>query len=397
MKILLLAPHPFYQERGTPIAVDLLLRVLSERGDTVDVLTYHEGDPRAYPNVTTHRIPRLPFVRDIRPGLSGKKLLCDAFLALRALRMARGRRYDLVHAVEESVFIAMLLRRFFRTPYVFDMDSSMPLQIVDKAPHLRFLLPFMTRCEAAAVRGAAAVVPVCEALERQAETYGAKQTVLLQDVSLLDPGRSLPPRDLKRELNISGACFLYLGNLETYQGIDLLLESFALLAQAHPGCGLVIAGGQPADIEKYKQKSVALGIGAAAHFIGPQPLRHMESLFAGADILVSPRTQGSNTPMKIYSYLDSGRPILATRLPTHTQALDDSVALLAAPQAEDFSAAMGELAGDAALRTRLATAARARALAKHSFGAFRYAARSLYNSLERDVCGQNSTRTQSPS
>ena len=33
MKVLVLAPHPFYQERGTPIAVNLVLRALSARGD----------------------------------------------------------------------------------------------------------------------------------------------------------------------------------------------------------------------------------------------------------------------------------------------------------------------------------------------------------------------------
>ncbi len=36
MKILLLAPHPFYQERGTPIAVRLLAETLAEDGHTID-------------------------------------------------------------------------------------------------------------------------------------------------------------------------------------------------------------------------------------------------------------------------------------------------------------------------------------------------------------------------
>ena len=70
MRILLLAPHPFYQERGTPIAVDLLLRVLSRRGETVDVLTYAEGAGRIYPGVTIHRIAPLLFTRGTRPGFS---------------------------------------------------------------------------------------------------------------------------------------------------------------------------------------------------------------------------------------------------------------------------------------------------------------------------------------
>jgi len=48
MRILFLAPHPFYQDRGTPIAVNLMLQALSERGEEVDVLTYHEGRNVSY-------------------------------------------------------------------------------------------------------------------------------------------------------------------------------------------------------------------------------------------------------------------------------------------------------------------------------------------------------------
>ncbi len=80
MKILLLAPHPFYQERGTPIAVDLLVKVLSDRGDQVDILTFHEGENREYPNVSVHRINPLLKIKGISPGFSLKKLYCDLIL-----------------------------------------------------------------------------------------------------------------------------------------------------------------------------------------------------------------------------------------------------------------------------------------------------------------------------
>ena len=66
----MLAPHPFYQERGTPIAVDLLLTALSKRNAQIDVITFHEGQDRFYPHVTLHRIPRLPFIKGVRPGFS---------------------------------------------------------------------------------------------------------------------------------------------------------------------------------------------------------------------------------------------------------------------------------------------------------------------------------------
>ena len=388
MNILLLAPHPFYQDRGTPIAVDLLLRALSARGDCVDLLTYHEGEDRQYPGVTIHRIAAPFGIRNLRPGLSAKKIVCDLYLARSALALARRRRYDIVHAVEEAVFIAMFLRRRFGLAYVFDMDSSMPLQIADKHSSLKFLLPWMRRCEAAAVRGAAAVAAVCDSLADIARSCGAVRTVVLRDISLLDPSGSGPARNLKSELGIGGTCFLYLGNLESYQGIDLLMESFARLRRDDSAAALVIGGGNREDIEKYRRKAAELGAGPAVHFIGPQPLCQMGSLFRGADVLVSPRTQGGNTPMKIYSYLDSGRPVLATRLPTHTQALDDTVAMLASPDAAAFAAAMERLVSDSALRAQLAEAARARALARHSFGAFRAVVLRLYGDLQAELESQ---------
>ena len=46
--VLVFAPQPFFQERGTPIAVRLLVEELADAGYTVDLLTFHEGEPFAY-------------------------------------------------------------------------------------------------------------------------------------------------------------------------------------------------------------------------------------------------------------------------------------------------------------------------------------------------------------
>jgi len=57
VKILLLAPHPFFQARGTPLAVRTVLEFLSGRGHHVDILTLHEGEDLALPNCRIHRLP----------------------------------------------------------------------------------------------------------------------------------------------------------------------------------------------------------------------------------------------------------------------------------------------------------------------------------------------------
>ena len=145
MKILLLAPHPFFQARGTPIAVRNVLEFLSERGHSVDVLTYAEGTDVQIPNCKVHRIVRVPGVRNIRPGFSIKKVFCDLLMGAACLRMMRRTRYDLVHAVEESAFIASLMRRLSGVPYIYDMDSSLAEQMVETYPSLGFCFPAFRR------------------------------------------------------------------------------------------------------------------------------------------------------------------------------------------------------------------------------------------------------------
>jgi glycosyltransferase involved in cell wall biosynthesis len=380
MKVLLLAPHPFFQERGTPIAVDLLLQTLSARGDIVDLLTWHVGDDRAYPGVTLHRIPAIPGIRHVRPGFSFAKLVCDAVMTLKALRMAFTTRYDLVHAVEESAFMALLIRFFRGTPYLFDMDSSMPLQIVEKHPGARFMLPAMQGLESLALRKAKGVVAVCDSLAELARTAGAARVTLLRDVSLLpddqDPALAPPA------FSMPGTVFLYIGNLEHYQGIDLLLESFARALRQNADLSLAIVGGTPPDTAACAEKAKALGLGERVRFFGPRPVPDMAALFASAHVLVSPRIAGNNTPMKIYSYLDSGKPVLATDLPTHTQALTPDVALLAPPEPAPFAQAMLKLAADPVLRQSLGSKGRALARALYSRPAFTAAVRALYDHLQ---------------
>ena len=70
MRILVVAPQPFYQERGTPIATRLLLEALQAAGHSVDVLTYHVGDDPKIPGVRVFRAPAVPFVHDVPIGFS---------------------------------------------------------------------------------------------------------------------------------------------------------------------------------------------------------------------------------------------------------------------------------------------------------------------------------------
>ena len=381
MNVMLLAPQPFYQERGTPIAVDMVLKVLSERGEQVDVLTYHEGADLRYDGVSIHRTFNVPFIKGIRPGFSWKKLICDGLMLIQAIHMASRRQYQLIHAVEESVFIALVLKWMFKFPYIYDMDSSLRQQMIEKSYLFSpFAFP-LKLLEKLAVRNAAAVVPVCDALAEYIVQHQPKWVVILRDVSLLQEEEHPNPVNLRAELGITGALLMYVGNLEAYQGIDLLLESFALALTKESWVDLVIIGGKLADIEKYQQKCWRLGIDENVHFLGPKPLADLANYLAEADILISPRVKGQNTPMKLYSYLHSGKAVLATNLSTHTQVLNGDLALLADPAPEAFSRGMLHLINHATLRSNLGTAGKKLIEGRYSFSAFHEKLNSLYTWL----------------
>lgn len=397
MKILFLAPQPFYQERGTPIAVRLLLRALSERGDQVHLLTFPEGEDVDLPGLTVHRIDPWPKVTGVRPGFSLKKVYGDLFLSVEALQMARQIDPDVIHATEESVFLAQALRKILRVPFVYDMDSSMSDQIVDRFPSVQPFRSWMERLEGSAVRAAHTVVPMCDALAQSAQRFGARNILVLRDVSLLgsENGDEKEPISVLRlredERLRDGKIVLYVGNLEPYQGIDLLLEAFQRAHELDPSARLVVVGGIPAHVEAYTRRAVDLGLEERVVFTGPQPVGHLSALLAQADLLVSPRTQGENTPMKVYTYLDSGVAVLMTDLPTHTQVANREHAGLADPEPRPFGEEMAALLGDDARRRALAAAAKDLIRREHSYESFRRRVHELYGSLEAELAGPEPT------
>ena len=395
MKTLFLAPQPFFQERGTPIAVRLAVQVLAQRdGDQIDLLTYHEGEDVTIPNVTLHRISAPSWLKGIAPGISIKKLICDVFYLFKAIKMVKAskERYQLVHAVEESVFIAWLIKQLYGIPYIYDMDSSLAMQVTEKWYLLKPFRPLFELMEKLAVRGSTAVVPICDALAVIADRHGSKDTQILSDISLLDlEAAGKGDINLKAEVNLKpdDLIILYIGNLESYQGIDLLIDGFAKVSSDCPNAHVVIIGGRDEHIKKYKDKSNLLGISKQVHLIGPRPVSNLADYLLQADILASPRTKGNNTPMKIYSYLHSGTPIVATRLRTHTQVLDDEVSELAEPTPGSFAKALSNLLTDQGHRMKVGESARKRAEEKYTFEAFSSQLNEIYDRVGARIGGSD--------
>ena len=99
-------------------------------------------------------------------------------------------------------------------------------------------------------------------------------------------------------------------------------------------------------------------------------LRKFRRILLAADLLVSPRSRGTNTPLKIYQYLRSGKVIVATRLLTHTQVLNDETAILTGTSPSEFADGILAALADPSRAARIGRQARQLAETKYSYEAY---------------------------
>jgi glycosyltransferase involved in cell wall biosynthesis len=357
----MLAPEPFFEPRGTPFSEYHRIKALGELGHSVDLVTYPIGADVSLPNLRIIRTGGVPFVRRVPIGPSAVKLLLDCRLALTAWRVARRGGYDLVHSHEEAGFFGVWLARRIGVPHVYDMHSSLPQQLSNFHFTLgRWLLPVFQRLERRAIDQSQAVITICQELQDQVAAFGAgERAILIENVmgGQTDEPPTMSGAGVRARWGIAAdsPVALYTGTFEAYQGLDLLMEAAAIAGRTHPTLQVLVAGGEPRQVQAATEKARALG--APMVFAGQQPAHEIPAFIDACDILVSPRIAGTNTPLKIYSYLQSGRPILATNLRTHTQVLDDTVARLVTPEPGALAEGLAELLGDPDRRRQLATAA----------------------------------------
>src|SRR5204862_2046485 len=102
MHILMIAPEPFFEPRGTPFSEYHRIRALLDLGHTVDLVTYPFGKDVQLPGLRIFRAARPPFVTRVKIGPSASKLFLDLTLAATAIAQARRERYDAVHSHEEG-------------------------------------------------------------------------------------------------------------------------------------------------------------------------------------------------------------------------------------------------------------------------------------------------------
>jgi glycosyltransferase involved in cell wall biosynthesis len=336
-RILFIAPQPIYEDRGTPIAVIQTLEALSKLGYIVDMATFPLGSDVSYPKMRMLRA-RNPFrFKRVPIGLSIRKVVLDLCLLLTVLRATMRSHYDCVHGVEEGAAIAIVVKALFGVPVIYDMQSSLPEQLrefrgFDKGPGRR----------------------LCLQLERLLIKYSdcvLASRGLAPHVLSIDPQKQVVEcifsgqeagsfnRELAERLGVfQRPTVVYAGNFAAYQGLEQLLEAAATVKTEIPQVVFLLVGGSEIEIDRLAKSTRKRRILENVRLCSRRPRCEVPEYLALADALVLPRRSGKNVPLKIFDYMKSGKPIVATDIPGHRALLSERTAILVRPECRAMAA-----------------------------------------------------------
>ncbi len=356
-RVLFLCSQPFFQWRGSPIRVGFDVTALAESGWEVDLLTLPIGEPRSIPGVNVIRVPNLFRARKISIGPSLLKAAFDVLILFKAIRLIRTRRYAVIHTVEDTGPIGVLVARLARARLVFEKHSD-PSSYHGQS--LRNLVMWAyAKVERFAARHADAVIGTGPGLVAQVRARESGKTVHhIPDIPSSrvesDPARAASVRR-RLQADPDGILALYVGSFAAYQGIELLFDAIPKVAAANPRVRFVIIGGSDSEIRDRTAQLQRNGADSAVIWAGHIAPDILPDYLSAADILLSPRLAGVNTPLKLLDYLKAGRAIVATDTQANRLILNGANACLTAPSAESFADGILQLSADPGRRQQLAS------------------------------------------
>ncbi len=349
MKILMIAPEPFFEPRGTPFSEYFRIKALSHLGHDIDLVTYPIGEDKEIKNLKIYRSFRPFFIKSVKTGPSFNKLILDFFLFFKVIPRLMKNKYDLIHTHEEANIMGVFFSKIMRIPHLYDMHSSLVQQMDNfQFTKSKFIKWIFKKIENTTLKNAKSIIVICKSLFDHAKklTDEGKLTIIENfydeiDYNNLDENKL---NKIKNEMNPDNKkLIVYTGTLEHYQGIPLLIDSMEYLDDDFL---LVLIGGKEEQVERLKKEVLERGLEDKVKLLGTKSYEVMPYYLRIADVLVSPRSKGTNIPLKIYSYLKSGKPVVATNLYTHTQSIDNKIAILVNPEPKDFAGGIKKAVSD---------------------------------------------------
>jgi glycosyltransferase involved in cell wall biosynthesis len=382
-RVLVVTPQPFYQDRGTPIALANTCQALGQLGYEVDLLAFPIGRDIFIPATRIQRCANPFDIRAVPIGFSAGKALLDLSLARSFWHLLRTRAYGAVHAVEEAAYLAAAICPRLGTPFVYDMASAIPVELRrHKILGTRLAQRALGALERVAVRRASKIVCSIGLADHVRSVAPGASCTQWRYPPLIGAADEAAVRQLRGELDIPGDAHVvaYTGNFAAYQRLDLLFEAFTRLLRIDPKLMLVCVGAT-AEARAAALAQFAPQVRARVRILGPEPRDRMPQYLAMADCLISLRPSSDNLPLKVLDYMAAGRPIVATRGRAHEPVLSAERAFLCEARTESVQQAILEVFSSPQRARAVGLAARAHALQHYGWDRFVQQVEGLYGSI----------------
>jgi glycosyltransferase involved in cell wall biosynthesis len=335
-RLLLVAPQPLYEDRGTPIVILEELKCLSSLGIAVDVLTYPLGQDISLNGVSYIRIKNLLRFMNVPVGFSWRKVLLDIQLTFKAFQLVTKKKYDCLHGVEEGALICTIFKWLYAIPLIYDMHSSIPEQLTNrlffrKGPglHLAKLIEKILIKNAQVIMASKGLAPLICSIKPQSDI---KEWIFDYCPACDDSD------DLANQMGIQNRPVVaYIGNFAHYQGVELLIEAILKVRDTINDIVLLLVGGTASEIANLEKKVNSLNLTDNVILVQRVSRDQVPLYFSMAGVLSLPRPRGENAPLKIYEYEKSGKPIVATNIPAHKLIANNPNSVIVRPNVDSLA------------------------------------------------------------
>jgi glycosyltransferase involved in cell wall biosynthesis len=363
MKILMVAPTPFFADRGTHIRILEEALALEKQGHKITIATYHIGRDiygEVKTNIDIRRIRRFLFwYKKLEAGPDWQKIILDIMLIRKVFYLARTQKPDIIHGhLHEGVLIGWIAKKLLfwrKIKLVADFHGSLTKEMISHS----YLQGGMLKKIFGSIEkiidnlGDFSITSSWENTEEIRSLRKDKKLETIPDGVNLEHYKNLPSKEeLRNELEFpeNRLAIVYAGALIMNKGIQYLLEAIPIVLENFKSSYFVVAGFPIEEARKFiKEKKLEEGV----RLVSPLNYFDMPKILKAGDIGVDPKDSSTRQASgKILQYMGAGLPVVCFDKSNNRQYLEEG-----AYYAKDFSAhaiAQGilELAGNSSSRAQ---------------------------------------------
>lgn len=368
--ILMVAPTPFFADRGCHVRIYEEARILQQLGNRVTITTYHNG--RDIPGIRTVRIPNVPWYNKLEAGPSWHKLYLDLMLLATSAKVMRQEKPDLIHAhLHEGAFIGRALQMIKRTPLLLDYQGGLTDEMVTHKfmEEHGMIYKFFHGLERFTQNSAEAIMissPNAARAVRQHFPEVADKVHLIYDwidTRIFQPGADVAELKQRYPIPDDRTVVAFCGILNHYQGLDCLMDAIPLALKRDPKLHFLIIG---FPTEKYEALAREKGVANHVTFTGRIDYADVPRYLCLADVAVAPKMTKTEANGKVLQYMACGLPTVVFDLEINRAMLGDLGIYADYGNAESLAAKIAELTLDEERVAFLSGAVRERAIREFS-------------------------------